>query len=447
MSDIPYSWHLSRNTNHSATDFGNDLQKRLTAGDLVRKEVSDCIQIYNRSIVTQYSNLVLVTPHNRSFVPVPNILWYIPQPGKYMLSPPDRWDSPQSAYYSIIEASVVDGVSWPKSGVKWQLYYCNESDTDCMTTENISSVPTTLVQYCLVESSQDDCSLQLSTSLLVIVIAMNCSKVLGFVLVLLGRVHSPLVVLGDALASFLDRPDRFTQNMGPMSASEIRERSNELMLKQRRRLGTARLQQLQEWSGLNFSTAEGAESFHKAATSSSFNRKHTWQAGASFNRWFWTVFICIILWFVSVSYLLPENGSGDSLATLWSEGFNSIDLSSVIGMTKSLSLLQNIFLANGIQLAISCAYLSFNGLLTYMVLSREFITYGQKRRGRRVSGPTGHQRSPYWLSLPYRFSVPLLIFSSLMHWALSQTIFLVYVTALDPNGNIDQSQSVAGLVC
>ena len=52
----------------------------------------------------------------------------------------------------------------------------------------------------------------------------------------------------------------------------------------------------------------------------------------------------------------------------------------------------------------------------------KFITKYQRLR---VSIPKGKQKSSYFLSLPYRYSVLLLICSTLIHLLLSQSIFVV----------------------
>ena len=39
----------------------------------------------------------------------------------------------------------------------------------------------------------------------------------------------------------------------------------------------------------------------------------------------------------------------------------------------------------------------------------------------------GQQRSTYFLQLPYRFALPLMLLSGVLHWLVSQSIFLVSV--------------------
>jgi hypothetical protein len=62
-----------------------------------------------------------------------------------------------------------------------------------------------------------------------------------------------------------------------------------------------------------------------------------------------------------------------------------------------------------------------------MLANREWAQYAIKRASLRVTLPSAGQRSTYFLQLPYTFSVPLLIASTLLHWLVSQSIFLARI--------------------
>lgn len=102
-------------------------------------------------------------------------------------------------------------------------------------------------------------------------------------------------------------------------------------------------------------------------------------------------------------------------------------------MTRDNETLISVFFANLPQLSFSILYFQYNGLFTCMLLAKEWSDFGRKRKPLRVSSkPVGAQRSQYFLQLPYRFGVPLIIISIVIHWMLSQSIFLVVVeTATD----------------
>ena len=137
-----------------------------------------------------------------------------------------------------------------------------------------------------------------------------------------------------------------------------------------------------------------------------------------------------------------ETQKRDSLQTLWNNGFGNVSPQSFIQPTGGLPVVSNVLIANAPQLIVSIAYVSYNGLWTCMLLSREFTVFARKRRGLRVTDPQGkYQRSTYWLSLPYRFSVPLLGLSAAFHWVLSQTTFLIGARVYTPNGVLDPDGS------
>jgi hypothetical protein len=59
-----------------------------------------------------------------------------------------------------------------------------------------------------------------------------------------------------------------------------------------------------------------------------------------------------------------------------------------------------ILVANTPQVVLSLLYLFFNGILTSMLLEREWNSLGVKRQPLRVSNPRGKQWSSHFLSLP-----------------------------------------------
>ncbi|KAJ9645682.1 hypothetical protein H2199_002721 [Coniosporium tulheliwenetii] len=102
----------------------------------------------------------------------------------------------------------------------------------------------------------------------------------------------------------------------------------------------------------------------------------------------------------------------------------------------SSGLIANVVLANLAQPILSFLYFSYNGLITCFLLAYEWSQYAMQRKGLRVSNiPHGSQRSTYFLQLPYRFAMPLLAVSGILHWLASQSIFLVSLEVYDPLGH------------
>ena len=76
----------------------------------------------------------------------------------------------------------------------------------------------------------------------------------------------------------------------------------------------------------------------------------------------------------------------------------------------------------------------YNSVLSCMLVALEWSKYSTQRKSLRVSNPTGAQRSSYFLTIPYRYGIPLLGTSSLLQWLVSQSIFLIRTTNYDPTG-------------
>jgi hypothetical protein len=104
---------------------------------------------------------------------------------------------------------------------------------------------------------------------------------------------------------------------------------------------------------------------------------------------------------------------------------------------------------------ISLLYLAYNAKLTCQFVSEEWAGFVKDRKFVRVSHPQGMQRSSYFVSLPWKYGVPLLISNTTLHWLVSQSIFLVSTTcymADDVEDNVDTFTTVgyssqATLIC
>ena len=106
-------------------------------------------------------------------------------------------------------------------------------------------------------------------------------------------------------------------------------------------------------------------------------------------------------------------------------------------------LLITVLISNSPQLILSFTYLTYNSLFTCMLLGHEWSGYAEKRKTLRVTTAKGQQRSTYWLQLPYRYGIPLLVGSGVLHWLVSQSIFLARVTVVNEDGIEDPAESVS----
>jgi hypothetical protein len=97
--------------------------------------------------------------------------------------------------------------------------------------------------------------------------------------------------------------------------------------------------------------------------------------------------------------------------------------------------------ANYWQMIISLLYLAYNALLTCQLVAEEWSGYAKQRKTLRVSHPRGIQRSSYFVSMPMKYGITLMIANATLHWLVSQSIFLVSTTTHLPNDSEDVSHS------
>ena len=117
-------------------------------------------------------------------------------------------------------------------------------------------------------------------------------------------------------------------------------------------------------------------------------------------------------------------------------GFGQLNMYTLIQVDsgRNLGLQLAGFLANLPQVVLSIIYMFLNGVITSMVLGLEWAEYAHTLRPLRVSNPKPGQRSTYFLQLPYRYGVSLLFLSALLHFLISESIFLARVDVVNYKG-------------
>lgn len=106
-------------------------------------------------------------------------------------------------------------------------------------------------------------------------------------------------------------------------------------------------------------------------------------------------------------------------------------------------LIASVLLANLPQLVLSVLYILYNTMLSTFLVQREFskMYKFEQRKTLRVSEPVGIQRSSYFISLPLKYGIPLYASSGVMHWLVSQSLFLARIRAVAADGSDDDDNS------
>ncbi len=268
------------------------------------------------------------------------------------------------------------------------------------------------VRYCLAQQVTRTCDIGLTPVIVWIALAANTLKVICFssTLFYIGRESKPLVTTGDMIESFISKPDLQLTSRCLASISHVSSHPE---------FWTAQQLPLQ-W----------------------LPRRRRWVRGASLSAWL-SLFVPAILGIVAIINLYVRN----QLSGFLTLDFTSANTSELVWWdvpwNLNHGLIGSVLLANAPQTILSYIYTAYNALLTAMLSQAELLRYGTICRGLRVTSPTGEQRSTYWLQLPYRFSLPPMAASVLLHWLVAESFFLVRVNVYRPDGTQDPSQLIS----
>lgn len=105
----------------------------------------------------------------------------------------------------------------------------------------------------------------------------------------------------------------------------------------------------------------------------------------------------------------------------------TVDSGSLASILTVPTILQIVLIVNTPQILVSLAYFQLNAIASIMLANAEWASFAFKRNPLRVSSPKGDQRSTYWLQLPHSYAIPLLAIFAILHWAISQSIYLTRI--------------------
>lgn len=124
----------------------------------------------------------------------------------------------------------------------------------------------------------------------------------------------------------------------------------------------------------------------------------------------------------------------------WSDYNTNVSMSAA-DFTSTSKYMQMVSIVNTPQLLLSSLYFLFNGIFTSIACALEWSRFSTTRKSLRTTEQRGSQRSTYWLSLPWKWAIPIAVFSTISHFFASESLFMVRVIALDRDGNFLPSSS------
>ena len=179
---------------------------------LVRLENKACLQAYTAPIISANSDLLVVSTYSNSTNSL--LYWDVDQDSQLIR---DSTVDASGGHANNCSLSILLLTNCDPSGVinnaqDWSIRIGN--GTQLAISYEVVSSPLnetkeieTRVQYCLSKREEEHCKLQFSLAIMIVVIICNLIKTICMSSIAWKQDLEPLVTLGDAIASFLDRPD------------------------------------------------------------------------------------------------------------------------------------------------------------------------------------------------------------------------------------------------
>ncbi|KAJ9604505.1 hypothetical protein H2200_011341 [Cladophialophora chaetospira] len=385
-----------------------EVQAGARAGNYTVLNNEDCIHAYARDFVEDRRNVIVVVknpPSNEGSV------FNITQ-NEF----PEKITSQYNPYAWICENPDVVNQTGTQSAVnKWGFIPCSKITPKLVDVADQWKTGGFEVDHCLSEPVESQCHLHFNLILMSVVLGFNVLKAIGVAYVVFSLGEAPLITVGDALQSFICNPDSTTEGMCLASHQSIVAAS---------KLGG-----------------------YKSMPMRYDPKQHRFYEAATWRQW---TFLLVVFSFagagtaICLALGISNFASDRTIQNAWSIGLGQVRPQNlVMGWNipgyESRSVMISTLIANAPQALFSFLYVCYNGLFTIMFLARELmnfsVTSGRGRKYLRVSEAKGEQKSTYFLQLPFKYGIPLLIGSGLMHWLVSQSVFLANISIIPRDGS------------
>ncbi|KAF2119634.1 hypothetical protein BDV96DRAFT_629163 [Lophiotrema nucula] len=271
------------------------------------------------------------------------------------------------------------------------------------------------IDYALAERLEHSSKVQVSLAYILVVITSNSIKMIAIYLTLRICSTGHLLTAGDAIASYLQRPEDASKERCTYGKPDIvrlkgRSGARRWYYKGQRIISVLDGKKV----GSNLTLLVGA-AINIACLASALGNHNS-----------------IIVVMVDSNQILKEWGTASKLLLPFTS--SSFDTRGV---------LLNTWLANTPQVLLSLGYFSINRICTSICFATEWNRYAYRKKALRVTTPTESQRSTHFLSIPFKWAAPLTVTSGIFHWLLSQTLFLVRFEARKMNGDLYPTSACA----
>lgn len=310
--------------------FAKNIEDPNTVANLSTEE---CMQTYGTDFISGWADVIAITHDNGSFV---NETMFFAQ---FSAGGPNSGTYDWMCYRDFKEAYADS---------------CNIKDLKKNASEWV--INGKRVDYCLAHKVPQHCIVQYSLGILVSVIVANAVKCAAMLATLLKRHDPTFVTIGDAIASYLERPDKSTKGRCFMSREDV----------------------------TNWESGTDQEPSPKMFVG---HMKRKWFSAATRMRWA-TTFGLIAIALAVALYLLSQGVRTLSGSLAFTLGFGSLNASALISTnlpsTGSAGVVASVLLANCPQAIVSLLYLLYNSLMTSLWLAKVRAFFATRYRATNV---------------------------------------------------------------
>ena len=268
------------------------------------------------------------------------------------------------------------------------------------------------IDYCLSEPVQDICAVEFSMEIMLVVIVFNLIKIFAMTWVLLRyNAEEILTTVGDSVVSFLTKDDETTRGMCLVGWRDI---------------------------GHYWQYPGTGIVYHPL--------RRRWAVAVSRGKW------CLFTLLMFASFALitvfggwgfahtKKRGNSLSFSSLWNLGFGAAHQDAIVIYDDVDSLIGMAFLANIPQIFLAAIWLLYMGIMTSMFLAADWSIFGIKGHPLMVKNARGEQRGMWLLGAPLVWGAPLLVLQIILHWLISQSIFVISLNIHNPDGSPNQGR-------
>ena len=406
----------------------NDVRNPDRAQDFERLPSRTCMDAYTEGFMQNYSDVVVIT---KTIQPGTPVLWTrYPQ----RILSEDKQDTNNDPFHWVCKDTLKFS---NESGICYKNDALNNIDPNSWTVQGHG------VDHCLARKAANHCSLQYNAWIMGAVMVFTIIKVLAVATLVFThpKGENYLRTIGDAIASFLEKPDPHTEGMCLVSSAQVRKYGFKDSEKPRTSTTT--------WCRWWAKARPEEEVFKFPYPPQTFaNSSPRWWTGANTTEFFASVGI-------SAAYVIILSGSlgwalSETNGNAYAHKIGRPDIQSLTILkpddTGSSGIVPTLITANIPQLGFSLLYVIYTNIWSKLLIAHEFDRLTVNKKGLRVSDrPRGEQRTSHFFTLPIRYAFPLMACSAALHWLCSRSLFMARFDGVDVDGELDKRDQLVRL--